>query len=247
MPTLAAAMALHGTANRLTLLINSPRPYSMTTPSAAPLTDAQWDFLESKLEQYKSETSVWNTSELDGYLTALVSGPKVIAFEEWFEALWGGSEFMPVWENAQEAKRFIGLVIQHMNEIAGKLMENAEEFSPIFMEDEHEDGHFTLSVEDWCFGYERGVVMGDGWEGLPEEEQELLACILVHTYDDESDEEEIDPEEAADMVCIGALTLHAYWLAQRTPSEPVRTSDKVGRNDPCPCGSGKKFKQCCLH
>ncbi|MBK8703732.1 MAG: SEC-C domain-containing protein [Saprospiraceae bacterium] len=23
-----------------------------------------------------------------------------------------------------------------------------------------------------------------------------------------------------------------------------RTSDKVGRNDPCPCGSGKKFKHC---
>ncbi|WP_204478448.1 SEC-C metal-binding domain-containing protein, partial [Aeromonas veronii] len=22
---------------------------------------------------------------------------------------------------------------------------------------------------------------------------------------------------------------------------------KIGRNDPCPCGSGKKFKQCCLH
>jgi preprotein translocase subunit SecA len=26
---------------------------------------------------------------------------------------------------------------------------------------------------------------------------------------------------------------------------PVRTGPKVGRNDPCPCGSGKKFKQCC--
>jgi preprotein translocase subunit SecA len=24
----------------------------------------------------------------------------------------------------------------------------------------------------------------------------------------------------------------------------VRTDDKVGRNDPCPCGSGKKYKQC---
>lgn len=23
--------------------------------------------------------------------------------------------------------------------------------------------------------------------------------------------------------------------------------DKVGRNDPCPCGSGKKYKQCCMH
>jgi preprotein translocase subunit SecA len=25
----------------------------------------------------------------------------------------------------------------------------------------------------------------------------------------------------------------------------VRTSAKVGRNDPCPCGSGKKYKKCC--
>ncbi len=28
-------------------------------------------------------------------------------------------------------------------------------------------------------------------------------------------------------------------------SKPVRSGPKVGRNDPCPCGSGKKFKQCC--
>ena len=26
--------------------------------------------------------------------------------------------------------------------------------------------------------------------------------------------------------------------------EPVRVEQKVGRNEPCPCGSGKKFKQC---
>jgi uncharacterized protein YecA (UPF0149 family) len=25
----------------------------------------------------------------------------------------------------------------------------------------------------------------------------------------------------------------------------VRTSPKIGRNDPCSCGSGKKFKKCC--
>jgi preprotein translocase subunit SecA len=34
----------------------------------------------------------------------------------------------------------------------------------------------------------------------------------------------------------------------RTQSEervqPVRVEKKVGRNDPCPCGSGKKYKQC---
>jgi preprotein translocase subunit SecA len=30
------------------------------------------------------------------------------------------------------------------------------------------------------------------------------------------------------------------------PHEPIKTSKKIGRNDPCPCGSGKKFKKCCL-
>jgi SEC-C motif len=29
------------------------------------------------------------------------------------------------------------------------------------------------------------------------------------------------------------------------PPEPVRNENKVGRNDPCPCGSGKKYKKCC--
>ncbi|MGX5149687.1 SEC-C metal-binding domain-containing protein, partial [Enterobacter hormaechei] len=29
--------------------------------------------------------------------------------------------------------------------------------------------------------------------------------------------------------------------------KPIVNGSKVGRNDPCPCGSGKKFKSCCLH
>ena len=28
--------------------------------------------------------------------------------------------------------------------------------------------------------------------------------------------------------------------------EPARATPKIGRNDSCPCGSGKKFKKCCL-
>jgi len=37
--------------------------------------------------------------------------------------------------------------------------------------------------------------------------------------------------------------------AQNTPpdfSDPIPTNFKAGRNDPCPCGSGKKYKKCCL-
>ncbi len=37
-----------------------------------------------------------------------------------------------------------------------------------------------------------------------------------------------------------------------SPSKPhqqptIHRGEKVGRNDPCPCGSGKKYKKCCLH
>ena len=38
------------------------------------------------------------------------------------------------------------------------------------------------------------------------------------------------------------LDRHAryHWIGQ-----PVQVPDKPGRNQPCPCGSGKKFKRCC--
>jgi len=29
------------------------------------------------------------------------------------------------------------------------------------------------------------------------------------------------------------------------PVEPIHAEKNVGRNDPCPCGSGKKYKKCC--
>ena len=38
--------------------------------------------------------------------------------------------------------------------------------------------------------------------------------------------------------------LEAGANTQEKRHEPVRVEKKVGRNDPCPCGSGKKYKQC---
>ncbi len=40
--------------------------------------------------------------------------------------------------------------------------------------------------------------------------------------------------------------LEGIVMLDRVPKPFVRESDKVGRNDPCPCGSGKKYKKCCL-
>ena len=45
----------------------------------------------------------------------------------------------------------------------------------------------------------------------------------------------------------GVRDLRRQWIEDSKQSESfVRPEPKVGRNDPCPCGSGKKFKQCCF-
>ena len=35
-------------------------------------------------------------------------------------------------------------------------------------------------------------------------------------------------------------------IPQTIPKQKVRETPKVGRNEPCSCGSGKKYKSCCL-
>ena len=47
----------------------------------------------------------------------------------------------------------------------------------------------------------------------------------------------------------GVQAVYDYFAPAReralAPAEPVRRSEpKVGRNDPCPCGSGRKYKHC---
>jgi preprotein translocase subunit SecA len=44
-------------------------------------------------------------------------------------------------------------------------------------------------------------------------------------------------QKASDVVSEAAAAVEK--------AKPVKTGPKVGRNDPCPCGSGKKYKQCC--
>jgi len=34
-------------------------------------------------------------------------------------------------------------------------------------------------------------------------------------------------------------------IAETEKVEPIKSDSQVGRNDPCPCGSGKKYKKCC--
>ena len=44
---------------------------------------------------------------------------------------------------------------------------------------------------------------------------------------------------------LDADTRKALYKEQKLSTTIVNTQPKVGRNDPCPCGSGKKYKKCC--
>jgi preprotein translocase subunit SecA len=54
--------------------------------------------------------------------------------------------------------------------------------------------------------------------------------------------EEIEREQVA----VNTTAVHSDSQGrEESKRQPVRRADKVGRNDPCPCGSGKKYKHCC--
>ncbi len=220
----------------------------------APLNDAELDFLDETLLKYGNDDSILNISELDGFLTAIVSGPEVIMQSRWLPALWGGVGNEPDWENEQEFQRFMQGVMQHMNSIVFVLMNFPEDFVAMFNENTQSEEPILIA-EEWCFGYMRGVDLGQ-WPELPEEMDTWLEAIRLHGREENfAVLETLTLEEHQQTVADiepAVRRLHAYWLAQRSPAEPpvpspIRAAPKTGRNDPCPCGSGKKFKQCCLH
>ncbi len=220
-----------------------------------PLTEKELEWLEEVLEKYGNERSVIDVAELDGLLTAILSGPVMIEPSVWLVALWGGQEHIPRWSNERELSRFMDLTFQHMNDISDRLIEYPDQFEPLFGVHEIDDEEYTV-VEEWCYGYMRGWSLSD-WSSLPKELEPALKAIALHGSEENApvleqmSEDEL--EESIEKIKPAALALHDYWLSQQSDEEaaptstPIVTGPKVGRNDPCPCGSGKKYKNCCLH
>jgi len=61
----------------------------------------------------------------------------------------------------------------------------------------------------------------------------------------EGEEREQITSDCEDDLQQAVTDIYRFWLAKRGTQTIRRDEPKVGRNDPCPCGSGKKFKQCC--
>lgn len=217
-----------------------------------PLTEKELEWLDELLAKYSHDKSILDVSELDGMLTAILSSPSEIDPDEWLLALWGGAEHVPNWANERELDRFMNLTFQHMNDIGERLFDYPEQFEPLFGEREVDGTSLTI-VEEWCYGYMRGVALRD-WSTLPESLKPSLAAIALHGDDAQQAQlDDMEPQafiDSFDAIRPAALELHAYWVehqAEPVVQQPHVAGNKPGRNDPCSCGSGKKYKQCCLH
>ena len=110
---------------------------------------------------------------------------------------------------------------------------------------------------EWAEGFFLAVEpVREAWEAWLDAE-DWIEEIFVMLEELASGELAVEPGEAPEPLpyrdrldTIGALPgmladLHAHRIEHLTPREPVRRAATPGRNDPCPCGSGRKFKVCC--
>lgn len=198
-----------------------------------------------------------NIEELDGFFAALIAGPETVMPSEYNREVFGG-EMSDACEfsSLEEANEIFGLMMRHWNTIAGTLF-RGEVYVPLLLEDEHGVAHGN----DWARGFMRGMhIRHDGWAELVNDE-ECGGCLipmmmLCHEHDEDPKmrPKPITPEKREEVIAhmaAGLVGTYRYFRARREtyPSspapEPQRGTPKVGRNDLCPCGSGKKYKKCC--
>ncbi|MEF2071002.1 UPF0149 family protein [Consotaella aegiceratis] len=193
-------------------------------------------------------------SELDGFLAGIIVCPDMIMPGEWLRLVWnteGDDEAEPVFENEKEANKLIRLVMEHYNSIVTEL--NEGRYSPIL---DYDLRHDETMWELWASGFGKAMALRlDSWKKLAAVKDDVGASVsmLVHMTVIAEGESNLPDDEAdgltrdaPDLIppCVQMLYDHRMSVAGPDPNSRLSQFDGVGRNDPCPCGSGKKFKKC---
>ena len=192
--------------------------------------------------------------EVHGLMTSVICGPCVVPPGEWMQVI-GGGEF-PQFASESEAKDVIHALFVMHNDIAEALYERRE-FRPLAPWYHTDAGEITPDVEGWCYGFLLGVdLRADAWLECTHPDRTALlfpiACLGMRGSESKMERFMDEPgavEQATEMVPDAVMALYGFWRehGQDSPIEgsgPLRAA-RVGRNDPCPCGSGKKYKRCC--
>ncbi len=206
--------------------------------------------LEGYLLEYGNDQSIYNSSSLDGFLTAVTCSPTTILPSKWMPAIWGGEKATPAFPDRTTANLFTSAIMTFYNQLVRALRSHT--YSALFLQREYQD-ESVLIVDEWCVGFMRGLtlwqpVAGDDLERLKQLLKPITLFGTAHHINElrEMSPSEIETQQAA--IEENIRQLFDYFVTQRRPSEIiVNETANAGRNDPCPCGSGKKFKKCCLH
>ena len=227
------------------------------------LSDEELDELDAFLSSESLSEEAMDLSTLDGFFAAIALNPEFILPSQWLPWVWDmeAGEETPAFASAAQAARINDLLLRHYNSVQDMIGDGR--FAPLMYTLQQEDGSEFYDAEGWSMGFMLGVsLFQDVWLPIFEEYPEWLAPMrLLGTEEGWEQLEEMHLDGADQRPAIRAAydsipemveAIYLHFLPQREAAarERVTTTlrragDKVGRNDPCPCGSGKKFKKCC--
>ena len=223
-------------------------------PDDEPFSDAEIEKLEDLLDAPNFDQKAFPVDALQGFLCAVLSGPRVIAADQWIPVVLGGT---PRYASDAQADEVEALLVRFHDTLAAEL--RADDGLSLILYPVEEGGS-ELDYANWALGYLEGVELGEpDWTDIAGEDDmnDLLMPFLVlggeladnpelrAELDIAENEHEEIARDARENFIDYILDVHDYWLDERYKPETFRRDlPKVGRNDPCPCGSGRKYKAC---
>ena len=221
------------------------------------LDDEDFEALEELLTSDVVPEDCMNLEMLDGFLAAVLSSPQRIEPEVWLPCVWSAHGDDVAFGSGSQMQRAIRLVRRYYNELAATLGE-PEGWEPFCYANGEGDG--PAIGEEWIDGFAQGLELwAPDWDAglspeLAERTSAALDALMLRWTDEAADQADDETrlewlEDAvetvsgilADWRSIGLAPVE--FLSVEGPAVSARAA--VGRNDPCPCGSGKKYKKCC--
>ena len=196
----------------------------------------------------KSEHNTMRCDEVQAFMMALLSGPDALNPNDWLPEVLGDESLFDAKERTEIERLVIGLAADLRIKLSKKMLPD------LWL---YEDAASNPDIYTWCnaYLYALDIVPTDWFEAVDQEEFEDLfypIMALGGIYDEERNGEVIlhlTEKELAQLESeLPHVLLDIYWYWQAIINKPQtvrREGDKTGRNDPCPCGSGKKYKACC--
>lgn len=213
---------------------------------------------QERLERILNERSegAYGVPALHGMLTASVVGPKPVPLDWIVQAVLSGPDsegngFDHFPEFSWAAEKIGELFLR----ISRVFQQDPEMFRLLVRRPKLKKGDTTPDPRTWCLGFVEAMMYHrEDWEPLLSMEGGFLAVApIVMTVDPDrwGEKDDLNPykEMAPSKLCeglkIATQAIHVFWPFYNKHRGPSRASVAPGRNDPCPCGSGRKFKRCC--